>query len=300
MQRYFRLIAIVLTIFTALLVFPNRIPEFAGLWLLWCSFRLVQGKRTRFELLAIPLWLLIKWPEPTVALAIFVVAVLLASMVGSIAPITPGLASHKFLLMFLWGTWAVWLVHDYVGAENNIVRISNPNGPVVCLGDSLTDFGYPDELKKLIGRPVADFGFNGYTTVDALKLMPEIQQLKPNTVVIEIGGHDYKNGETRAETAENMRELILLCKECGAKVILVEIARGLINDPWYGFERQLARQHDLDLVPDTMMRRLVFWGPAIPPGSLVPESWHLSEDGLHPNEAGNRMMAKTIAGYLER
>lgn len=296
MQRYLRLIAFLLTIFTALFVFPNRIPEFTGLWLLWCSVRLVQEKRTRFELLAIPLWLLIKWPEPTLALAIFLVAVVRASMAGKAKS---GIVNHKYLLVFLWIAWGGWLLHDFVGSVSSRGS-GNQDGPIVCLGDSLTDFGYPDELKKLTSRPVADYGFNGYTTVDALKLMPEIQRLKPNTVVIEIGGHDFKNGESRSATRANMRELILLCEECGARVVLVEIPRGFINDPWYGFERQLAREFDLDLVPDTMVRRLVFWSPIIPPGSFASDSQRLSEDGLHPNEAGNRMMAKTIAGYLER
>lgn len=296
MQRYLRLIAFLLIIFTALFVFPNRIPEFAGLWLLWCSVRMVQGKGARFELLAIPLWLLIKWPEPGLALGVFVVAVFRGSMVSQT---TSGFPRHKYLLIFLWATWAGWFVHDYVGAVS-FRNSGNDSGPIVCLGDSLTDFGYPDELKKLTDRPIADFGFNGYTTVDALKLMPEIERLKPDTVVIEIGGHDFNTGKSRAATEENMRELILLCHGCGAKVILVEIPRGFINDPWYGFERQLARKYDLDLVPDTMIRRLAFWSPIFPPGSLVADSMRLSKDGLHPNESGNRMMAKTIAGYLER
>ena len=244
-------------------------------------------------LLAIPVWLLIKWPEPTWALGIFVAALLIIS-----ALITNS-KRQKSLACLLWVAWTIWLVHHHAGASGTNIS-SNVGGPIVCLGDSLTDYGYPDELKKLIQQPVADFGFNGYTTDDGLKLVAEIVELKPHTVVLELSGHDFKNEQLRSKTTANLRLMIESFRDAGAKVVLVEIPHGFINDPWYGSDRQLSREYDLDLIPDTMIRRLVLWGPFIPPGSWVHDSWRLSEDSLHPNEAGNRMMAETIARYLNR
>jgi len=292
-MRILKIIAVLVTILSALIVFPNRIPEFAGLWLLWCSVRMFKGTCTRAELLAIPVWLLIKWPEPTWAIGVFVAVVLIAS-VRSLDP-----KKLKTPVCVLWLSWLIWLGHHHAGTSGTN-QTRNLDGPVVCLGDSLTDFGYPEELKKLIQQTVADFGFNGYTTVDGLKLVPEIVELKPHTVVIELGGHDFKNGESRPQTQENLRSMIESFRQSGASVVLVEIPHGFINDPWYGFDRQLAREYDLDLIPDTMIRRLVFWSPILPPGSLVSESWRLSEDGLHPNDTGNRMMAETVTGYLKQ
>jgi lysophospholipase L1-like esterase len=291
-MRYFRLIAISTIVFTALLVFPNRIPEFAGLWLVWCTFRLATRNSIRFELLAIPVWLMIKWPEPTWSTGIFLIVVLVVAAAFSNA------TKWKLPVGVLWLSWMLWIVQHHVGTHG-FQKTANPMGPVVCLGDSLTDFGYPQELEKEISQPIADYGFNGYTTVDALKLVPEIAALKPHTVVIELGGHDFKNGESRSATADNLRQMIEAFQNSGAKVVLVEIPRGFINDPWYGFERQLAREYDLDLVPDTMIRRLIFWSPMIPPGSLVPPLQRLSDDGLHPNDLGNQMMAETVAGYVD-
>jgi lysophospholipase L1-like esterase len=290
-MKYLRLIAISTIVVAALLVFPNRIPEFAGLWLVWCSFRLASRNSIRFELLTIPIWLMIKWPEPTWSIAIFFVVVLIVAATASQAK------TWKLPVSALWLSWALWLVQHHVGTFG-VQTTANPTGPVVCLGDSLTDFGYPQELEKRISQPIADFGFNGYTTADGLKLLPEIVALKPQAVIIELGGHDFKNGESRSATAENLRQMIEAFRSSGAKVVLVEVPRGFINDPWFGFERQLAREYDLDLVPDTMIRRLVFWGPMIPPGSLVPPIQRLSDDGLHPNDLGNRMMAETLAGYV--
>jgi len=291
-MRYLKLVLTLIAIVGSLIVFPNRIPEFAGLYLLWCSFRKVRGQGNGLEWLAIPIWLLIKMPEPTWVLGMFCTSVFFVAVRASTS-------AWQLPLGFLWISWCVWLVHHHAGASGADTT-RNPEGPVVCLGDSLTDFGYPDELEKLIERPVADFGFNGYTTVDGLKLVPQIVELKPHAVVIELGGHDFKNGESRSETGNNLRSMIESFRDIGARVVLVEFPRGFINDPWYGFGRQLAREYDLDLIPDTMVRCLVYWSPVIPPGSLVSESWRLSEDGLHPNDAGNRMMAKKVADYLGR
>lgn len=291
-MRYLKLIAVLVVVVSALLVFPNRIPESAGLWLLWCSFRIQRETGNRFELLAIPVWLLVKWPEPTWAVGAFVAAILIFSIRGL------DWKTGKIPVCILWVTWAIWLVHHHVGTSGSGTT-DNPNGPVVCLGDSLTDFGYPDNLKILIQQPVADFGFNGFTTADGLKLVPEIVELKPSVVVLELGGHDYNTGASRALAETNLRHMIESFENAGASVVIVEIARGIINDPWFGLERQLAREYDLDLIPDTMIRRLAYWSPLLPPGSFVSDSWRLSEDGLHPNDAGNQMMAKKVAGYLE-
>ncbi len=290
-MRHLKLIAISTTIVAALLVFPNRIPEFAGLWLAWCTYRLTRRNSIRLELLAIPVWLLIKWPEPTLSLGLFAMVVLILGM-KSLCP-----KNWVMPLCAIWLSWTLWLVQHHAGTHGTQAT-DNPTGPIVCLGDSLTDYGYPQELEKRIEQPVADFGFDGYTTKDGLKLAPEIVALKPCTVFIELGGHDFKNGDSRSATGDNLRLMIEAFRESGAKVVLVEIPRGFINDPWFGFERQLARAYDLDLVPDTMIRRLVFWSPIIPPGSFVAPSKQLSKDGLHPNEHGNRMMAETVVSYV--
>lgn len=244
------------------------------------------------EVFAIPLWLLVKWPEPTWAVGVFIAAVVFSVVRGMDSK------QWKIHIGILWASWALWLVHHHAGISGSAVT-KNPEGPIVCLGDSLTDYGYPDELKNLTQRPVADFGFNGYTTIDGLKLLPDIVALKPSVVILELGGHDYNTGKSRDSAAANLRQMIESFENAGATVVIVEIARGFVVDPWFGLERQLAREYDLDLIPDTMMRQLVYWGPFFPPGSVVSESWRLSEDSLHPNDAGNRMMAKKVASYLD-
>jgi lysophospholipase L1-like esterase len=53
------------------------------------------------------------------------------------------------------------------------------------------------------------------------------------------------------------------------------------------------------LVADTPIRRMVLWSPYGPPGMWLPKNYHLSDDGLHPNASGNRLIAGYVAAALE-
>lgn len=287
-----RIVIAILVLFSALIVFPNYIPAFAGLWLVYCTVCTFRRKKLAVEFAAIPIWLFVKWPEATFPLLIFVLSSCAAALVSALET-----NNRNSLLVIVWITWAIWLSHHHLGMVSNTKPVTG-SGPVVCLGDSLTDYGYPQGLAMILDRPVADFGFNGYTVDDGLKLVPEINALKPSVVIIELGGHDFKNGEPRNETQGKLRSMIMAFEDSGSRVILVEIPRGFVVDPWYGMERELAREFDLELVHDCMIRRLIFWSPIIPPGSLVSADMRLSDDGLHPNRLGNKMMAEAIAQHV--
>jgi acyl-CoA thioesterase-1 len=177
--------------------------------------------------------------------------------------------------------------------------------PIVCLGDSLTSGvrpfgGYPDRLQELISVPVVNFGRAGITSVDGLKQLPAIIEIKPQAVVIEIGGHDYLLGHSRSSTKANIVMLIEACREINAEVILVEIPRGFITDPFAGLEREIAREHDVEILADGAIRQLVLWSPVAPPGMWTDSESHLSDDGLHPNEMGNIHLAQCVAKSLQR
>ena len=93
--------------------------------------------------------------------------------------------------------------------------------------------------------------------------------------------------------------IIEACHDAGASVVLVEIPRGFITDPFAGLERELAREYDLELIPDSMIRMLVVRSPAIPMVGDVAKP-HLSGDGLHPNPTGARYLADRIVSALRR
>jgi len=173
--------------------------------------------------------------------------------------------------------------------------------PIACLGDSLTDFGYPQELEKLISSPVADFGVNGITTDAGIEMIPNILAVDPQAIVIELGGHDY-NGEkkTRQATRANLVILIEAFRSREVEVILVEIPRGFVSDPYDGLERELAAEYDLQLIDDSVIRSFIFNSPLLPPGMWLDPSLRYSEDGLHPNQLGNEYFASVVCRSLER
>ena len=290
-SRLGRIVLWIVAVFGSLISFPNVFPWVLSGWLAYYSY-LSFRQRTSWLPLAICLALIaIKLPEPTLWLLLFAIVLILQ------------LWNPNFVVQtrtaLPWICWAVYATSFWWGKETSFQTKFESGRPVVCLGDSLTDYGYPQELEKLISAPVRDFGFNGYTTSDAIKLLPEIVAVKPQAVIIELGGHDYnKDHKPRSATLQNLEQIIDECQESGARIVLVEIPRGFITDPYYGLERQLARQYDLQLIPDSMIRNIVFWSPIIPPGSWVDASWRNSDDGLHPNDRGNKMMAAHVATAL--
>jgi len=159
--------------------------------------------------------------------------------------------------------------------------------------------GYPAELQKMVTQPVLNFGRNGYTTQMAIDdLLPKILDAKPQLVVMELGGHDYKDGEPRDQTKARLRQIIQELTDADIEVVIVEIIHGLISDPFYGVERELAAEFDLQLIPDTIIRRFVYFSEIIPPGRWMDQSEHLSEDGLHPNARGQVEFAKVVADAI--
>jgi lysophospholipase L1-like esterase len=68
-------------------------------------------------------------------------------------------------------------------------------------------------------------------------------------------------------------------------------------DPYGGLERELAREYDLELIHDGVIRQLVIFSPFTPLGK---SGRVLSDDGLHPNAAGNAFLADRVQAVLTR
>jgi lysophospholipase L1-like esterase len=118
--------------------------------------------------------------------------------------------------------------------------------------------------------------------------------------VLELGGNDFVQGQSRQAVKENLEQIIVACRERGAEVILMEVPRGFFSDPYWGLERQLARQYRLELIPDTAIRRLLLSSPTMPPGQWTSGPFLTQDDGLHPNARGNRLLAEYVATALKR
>ena len=106
-------------------------------------------------------------------------------------------------------------------------------------------------------------------------------------------------GRSRAATHVVLERIITRLRDAGIEVVLMEIPRGFLTDPYAGLEREIARQYDLELISDSAIRQLVLFSPYAPPGMWI-GGRHLSDDGLHPNSRGNAHLANCVARSLSR
>ncbi|MEO1526058.1 MAG: GDSL-type esterase/lipase family protein [Planctomycetota bacterium] len=202
----------------------------------------------------------------------------------------------------LWGAWVfVFLEWQAIETCNRPLTL-DAERPIVCLGDSLTDgmfpdHGYPDQLKTMVSVPVINLGFSGISTSQGLGQMQRVLDHDPQVVVIELGGHDFLKGRGRTSTKQNLLAMIEQCRANDAEVVLMEIPRGFIFDPYASLEREIAYEQDVQPVADTWLRQIVLLGPAAPPGIWLPDV-RLSDDGIHSNTRGSHAIAKRVAKAL--
>ena len=174
---------------------------------------------------------------------------------------------------------------------------------IVCFGDSLTaglglDSGesYPDVLQKLLDRRgyhyrVVNLGVSGETTQDGLERVSMVLAEKPGIVVLEFGANDGLRGQPVANAERNLTRMVEQLQGAGVRVILA----GITLPPNYGpayiqrfdaMYKNLAAKYKLRLIPFLLAG--VGGNPRL-----------MQRDGLHPNAAGARIVAATVAQALE-
>lgn len=175
-------------------------------------------------------------------------------------------------------------------------------GPlVVFLGDSLTaGYGLTPEqaFPALIGDALAreghpihvvNAGVSGDTSAGGLRRVSWVLSQKPTVLVVELGANDGLRGQA-AELEQNLAAIVEKARAAGAKVLLL----GMKLPPNYGHDYtksfaaaypDLARRLDVPLVP------FLLEGVAGRPELN-------QQDGLHPNAAGQRIVAANVLPRL--
>ena len=304
MKRIAAIVALIGLVVGSLIVFPEHLHWMIVGWAVLALVALQRSKRMWPWLLGCVLIVAVKQPGYTLAFWIFAAVFVAAALVDWRKQ---RLGSQKIGSTQI-AIWAVALLS--VAAVYGAVRWFAANTsqhpvldsrPIACLGDSLTDYGYPQDLQELISVPVEDFGVNGIKTAEGIAMIPDILSKNPQLVVIELGGHDHNaDNSPRAATKKNLEFLIESFLDQQIAVILVEIPRGFISDPYHGLERELAAKYDLQLIDDSLIRSFVFNSKFLPPGIWLDPSWRYSDDGLHPNDLGNKLFANTVRQALVR
>lgn len=308
LYRVARILAIAVFIGGSLLTFPSAVPWMVAVWLICHSILVVRGRCGWNPLVACAIILLLKRPPLlsgwyTLCLAV-VVSLTIAVLATRRSPPVSNRMIAGLRLALIWIAWFafVWDWHSAAHCDRPVADESDR--PIVCLGDSLTAdmppaISYPTHLQALVSPKVVNLGQAGTTARRALQRLPEVLALHPQAVIVELGGNDFVGGRTRQEVHDDLEQIITAARSVGAEVILVEIPRGFVADPYAGLERELARRHDLELVADTPIRMLVLRSPLAPPGSWLGPPY-LSDDGLHPNSDGSKLLAGRVADAITR
>ena len=178
------------------------------------------------------------------------------------------------------------------------------DGPViVAFGDSLTaGYGvpegrsYPDFLQReLLERGyryrVVNEGVSGDTTSMALQRIDFALAEEPEIVVLALGGNDGLRGLPADAMEANLLEMVERFQATGAVVVL----GGMTLPPNFGAEYIRAFEAAFPNVAEQTGAKLI---PFLLDGVAADPELN-QDDGIHPTAEGNRIVAKTVADFLE-
>ena len=165
---------------------------------------------------------------------------------------------------------------------------------VLAFGDSLT-FGtgadpaqsYPAVLEELINRRVVNAGVPGEVTSEGLSRLPEVlEREKPALLLLCHGGNDQLRRQNLQIMANNIKEMIHLVRERGIAVLLIAVPEpGLSLSPSSVYMK-IAKEMSVPIEEDAL--------------SEILSTRSLKSDFIHPNAAGYRRLAESIAVLLSK
>ena len=165
---------------------------------------------------------------------------------------------------------------------------------IIAFGDSLT-YGtgasngkdYPSQLSEMISRPVINAGVPGDTTASALKrLEKDVLAYSPDIVLITLGGNDLKNG-VRADAAfDNLKMIVNLIHNQGARVIIGGLSIPFRDRGFGKGFKKLADETGAVLIPNIL--------------EGIMGNRKLMSDPIHPNDAGYTILAERFHEALKR
>jgi len=165
---------------------------------------------------------------------------------------------------------------------------------ILAFGDSLT-FGtgatptesYPAILERLVGRRVVNSGVPGEVTSEGLSRLPEVlAREKPALLILCHGGNDLLRRLDQQQTANNLRAMIRLARDRRIVVVIIAVpAPGIALSP-PPFYREIATEMGLPIEEEAL--------------TMVLSDGSLRSDFIHPNAAGYRRLAESIAVLLKK
>jgi acyl-CoA thioesterase-1 len=181
----------------------------------------------------------------------------------------------------------------------SFVTSANSNSTILVMGDSLSaEYGISrgsgwvklleGQLQKQ-GSPwnIFNASISGETSSGGLTRLPALlQQKKPGIVLLELGANDALRGLSIEQTEKNLRKMIQISKQSGAKVLLF----GIQIPPNYGQDYtnqfksiypKLATQESIELLPFFLK-------------GVASQKDYFQADNIHPNEKAQMQLFKNV------
>ena len=146
----------------------------------------------------------------------------------------------KKLIYFIFAGLVLLLGYKFLTSTHQDFNELFVDQKIICFGDSLT-YGtgassgndYPSLLSKMISSPVINAGRPGDTTASALqRLEKDVLSYAPDIVLITLGGNDLKNGIATDIAFENLKMIVNLIHNQGARVIIGGLAIPFKDGSW--------------------------------------------------------------------
>lgn len=175
---------------------------------------------------------------------------------------------------------------------------------VLFLGDSLTagygidpEKAYPNLVKDILKKEgieieVMNASISGSTSASAVSRLKWSLRGKPDVMLLALGANDGLRGIKLVSTKENLKNAIKLAKSKGVKVILA----GMQIPPNYGPEYTKEFQK---MFPDLKKEEGVTLLPFLLKDVAGQRQYNI-DDGIHPNEEGHKIIAKTVAPFIRK
>jgi len=181
----------------------------------------------------------------------------------------------------------LWQVFSAPARGPHITNYPSAGTDIVAFGDSLvagsgatSGHDFVSLLSEKVGRQIYNLGVPGDTTADALARVSELDRYRPKVVLLLLGGNDHLKKVPIETTFQNLGKLIESIHARGAVVLLLGVKGNLFGDKFAPEFEKLRDVYGTAYVPNVLDG--LFGNP------------DYMADSIHPNDAGNRIIAERI------
>lgn len=175
----------------------------------------------------------------------------------------------------------------FFATPSTITNYPSQGTTIVAFGDSLVEgVGATDGndfvsvLSRQLNEPIVNLGIRGDTTAAALARVDQVIAQDPKVVIVLLGGNDYLQKVSKAETFSNLNQIITTIHDSGAVVVLLGVQGGVLRDVYKSEYEALAESRGTAYVPNVLDG---LFGKA-----------DLMSDAVHPNDAGYQIIADKV------